>query len=170
MLSCLHVRARASLLWLSGARELASDAKLALNKAHGQTLRLQIEANMALKWHVTNAAKLSATKPASKESRGKTEPKAEDLQAHLGWWCRTELSWWGAVGMRCRWKAVRASCLFTETRSSLRHAAFQRGKGSETPPRPSSWHQEVTGTCPMAVSKRTTFLTTQCAYLFRYTG
>lgn len=40
----------------------------------------------------------------------------QNLQAHLDWWCRIALSWWGAMGMRCRWRAVRASCLFKETR------------------------------------------------------
>lgn len=47
-----------------------------------------------------------------------SHPQTENLQAHLDWWCRTALSWSCAMGMRCRRRAVRASCLFKETRPS----------------------------------------------------
>lgn len=47
-----------------------------------------------------------------------TWPREINLQAHLDWWCRTVLSWLCAVGMRCRRRAVRASCVFKETRPS----------------------------------------------------
>lgn len=102
-------------------------------------------AHAALRWHdISNKTgcvteqhiyrlDISDTNTEQKKAKKQKEFKRnqifpqKDLQVHLGWWCRIEPFWWGAVGMRCRRKAVRASSQFKRTRLS-RHAALKWGK------------------------------------------